>query len=96
MQVSYFYNDYQQASSLSTTLDNKIASDSKAAGGDDYVALTSLATRQAFGSLEFTNTPTEPWVFMKEISSDGNVNTVDGEIECLLTHLSTSILTSMQ
>lgn len=77
--VSYFYNDYEQASSLSSTLDDKIASDSKAAGGDDYLALTALATRQAFGALEFTNTPTEPWVFMKEISSDGNVNTVDGE-----------------
>lgn len=77
--VSYFYNDYQKASSLSSSLDDKIASDSTAAGGDDYLALTALATRQAFGALEFTNSPTEPWVFMKEISSDGNVNTVDGK-----------------
>ena len=50
-----------------------------AAGGQDYLSLTSLAARQAFGAIEYTNTPTDPWLFMKEISSDGNVNTVDGE-----------------
>jgi hypothetical protein len=50
-----------------------------AAGGQDYLSLTSLAARQAFGAIEYTNTPTEPWLFMKEISSDGNVNTVDGK-----------------
>lgn len=49
------------------------------AGGQDYLSLTSLAARQAFGAIEYTNTPTEPWLFMKEISSDGNVNTVDGK-----------------
>ena len=49
------------------------------AGGQDYLSLTSLAVRQAFGSIEYTNTPTEPLLFMKEISSDGNVNTVDGK-----------------
>jgi hypothetical protein len=54
-----------------------VSSDSQAAGGQNYASLTSLAARQAFGSLEFVNTPTEPLVFMKEISSDGNVNTVD-------------------
>lgn len=47
--------------------------------GQDYLSLTSLAVRQAFGAIEFTNTPTEPLLFMKEISSDGNVNTADGE-----------------
>jgi len=47
--------------------------------GQDYLSLTSLAVRQAFGAIEFTNTPAEPLLFMKEISSDGNVNTVDGE-----------------
>ena len=49
------------------------------AGGQDYLSLTSLAARQAFGAIEYTNTPMEPLLFMKEISSDGNVNTVDGK-----------------
>nr|OQO30009.1 hypothetical protein B0A51_01907 [Rachicladosporium sp. CCFEE 5018] len=75
--TSYFSSDTDAESSSATSLDNKIASDSVAAGGQDYLNLTSLATRQAFGALEGTNTPTEPWVFLKEISSDGNVQTVD-------------------
>jgi hypothetical protein len=75
--LKFFYDDYSKGSSIATTLDNKIASDSKAAGGQDYLSLTSLAVRQAFGAVEFANTPLEPYIFLKEISSDGNVNTVD-------------------
>lgn len=77
IQVSYFYNDFAAGSSLAMKFDNQVASDSVAAGGQDYLSLTSLAARQAFGAIEYTNTPTTPYVFMKEISSDGNVNTVD-------------------
>lgn len=33
--------------------------------------------RQAFGALEYTNSPESPWIFLKEISSNGNVQTVD-------------------
>lgn len=75
--VEYFYNDYSTATSLASDLDSKISSDSNADGGASYGSITALATRQAFGALEFTNTPDQPLVFMKEISSDGNVNTVD-------------------
>ena len=77
--MSYFYTHYDEASSAASTFDDKVKSDSMAAGGQDYLSLTSLAARQAFGAIEYTNTPTEPWLFMKEISSDGNVNTVDGK-----------------
>jgi hypothetical protein len=42
---------------MATSFDSQVESDSSAAGGDDYAALTSLAARQAFGALEFTNTP---------------------------------------
>lgn len=77
-QLSYFFTHYDDACSIATAFDDKVSSDSMAAGGQDYLSLTSLAARQAFGAIEYTNTPTEPWLFMKEISSDGNVNTVDG------------------
>lgn len=77
--MSHFYTNFDSASSSATAFDNKVSSDSMAAGGQDYLSLTSLAARQAFGAIEYTNTPTEPWLFMKEISSDGNVNTVDGK-----------------
>lgn len=76
--VEYFYSDYaKEGSSLATSLDMQVERDSITAGGQNYLSLTSLAVRQAFGALEFTNTPDTPWVFLKEISSDGNVNTVD-------------------
>ncbi|PPJ58961.1 hypothetical protein CBER1_04118 [Cercospora berteroae] len=48
-----------------------------AAGGADYAKITSLAVTQAFAANEFANTPEKPLLFMKEISSDGNTNTVD-------------------
>jgi hypothetical protein len=78
-QLSYFFTHYDEAFSSASAFDDKVRSDAMAAGGQDYLSLTSLAARQAFGAIEYTNTPTEPWLFMKEISSDGNVNTVDGK-----------------
>lgn len=62
---------------MASDFDSQVSSDSNAAGGSDYASLTSLAVRQAFAGIEYVNTPAEPLVFMKEISSDGNVNTVD-------------------
>jgi hypothetical protein len=75
--VHFFYSDFKHGSTLADDFDDKLATDSSAVGGSEYSSLTSLAVRQAFGALEYTNTPAEPLVFMKEISSDGNVNTVD-------------------
>ena len=43
-----------------------------------YAAITSLALRQAFGGTELVVGPgNTPWAFLKEISSDGNVSTLD-------------------
>lgn len=83
-QVSYFYDSYDSISEACTAFDNQVEKDSKAADpsdGEDYYALTALATRQAFGALEYTNTPTTPWVFLKEISSDGDTQTVSHHLE---------------
>jgi hypothetical protein len=62
---------------LSSALDNQVASDSKAAAGQNYLTLTSLSARQAFGATQLCGTPDQTYLFLKEISSDGNVNTVD-------------------
>jgi len=74
---TFFYNDYDTASTMATSFDNQVASDSAAAAGSNYTTITSLATRQAFGALQLVNTPDTPYMFMKEISSDGNIQTVD-------------------
>ncbi|PIB02392.1 hypothetical protein CB0940_01877 [Cercospora beticola] len=75
--MKWFYDDYSNAKALSSSFDSKVQSDSVAAGGADYAKITSLAVRQAFAANEFANTPEKPLLFMKEISSDGNTNTVD-------------------
>lgn len=75
--VEFFYEDYQNAASISASLDSKVASDSLRAGGEDYMVLTTLAGRQAYGATQLCGTPDKMYLFMKEISSDGNVNTVD-------------------
>ena len=75
--VGFFYNDYGYASHSSNRLDIRIAEDSEAAGGREYLTITSLAVRQVFGALAFTNTQQQPLVFLKEISSDGDIQTVD-------------------
>ncbi|KAI1642454.1 glutaminase GtaA [Daldinia loculata] len=75
--VTFFYNDYDEVSELSTDLDNKVASDSLAAAGQNYLTLTSLSVRQTFGALQFTGTDSDPLVFLKEISSNSDIQTVD-------------------
>ena len=75
--ITFSYDDYATQSSLATSFDNMVATDSTAAAGTNYTALTAIAARQAFGALSWTNTTENPLVFIKEISSNGNVQTVD-------------------
>ena len=77
LQLTFFHTDYVNSSDLATAFDNKVSGDASAAGGSDYVTITSLAARQAFGATQLANTPDTPYLFLKEISSDGNVQTVD-------------------
>ena len=75
--VVFFYNDYGYASHSCNRLDMRIAEDSKNAAGLEYLTITSLAVRQTFGALAFTNTQQQPLVFLKEISSNSDIQTVD-------------------
>lgn len=75
--VSFFYGDYGYALSYATNLDNKIQGDAVQAAGQNYATIVSLSFRQAFGGLAFAGTHDTPWVFLKEISSDGDIQTVD-------------------
>ncbi|KAF1957920.1 DUF1793-domain-containing protein [Byssothecium circinans] len=75
--LSFFHKDYSESNRISSALDSKIASDSKAAAGDNYAILTSLAARQAFGAVQLVGTREKHYLFLKEISSNGNTQTVD-------------------
>ncbi|KAF2659697.1 glutaminase GtaA [Lophiostoma macrostomum CBS 122681] len=75
--LSFFHKDFETSSGLAYELDNKIADDSRAAAGEDYLILTTLAARQAFGAVQLVGTTDTPYVFLKEISSNGNTQTID-------------------
>ncbi|KAJ9205056.1 hypothetical protein DTO164E3_1679 [Paecilomyces variotii] len=75
--VEFFHKDYSTSSQLSTDLDNQISQDAIAAAGQDYLTIASLSVRQAFGATQLCGTPNTTYIFLKEISSDGNMNTVD-------------------
>lgn len=77
MKLSFFYNDYPRASAIATALDNKIELDSMAAGGQDYATITSLSVREAYGATQLVGNLTKKYLFVKELSSDGNIQTVD-------------------
>ncbi|KAI9738085.1 MAG: hypothetical protein M1818_005513 [Claussenomyces sp. TS43310] len=72
--VSFFHNDWSQQDGATDAL---FAADSLAAGGQDYLTITSLSARQAFAGIQLCGTIEKPYVFLKEISSDGNIQTVD-------------------
>jgi hypothetical protein len=73
--ISFFYSDYKQAGTLCDAIDQKVQADSVAAAGQDYATITTLSVRQAYGALQLVGTPSEMYVFLKEISSDGNAQT---------------------
>ncbi|GFP57022.1 glutaminase A [Trichoderma asperellum] len=75
--VPFFYMDYSYATQYANNLDNRVAKDSIKAGGQDYLTITSLAVRQAFAALQYTGTPDNVRVFLKEISSNSDIQTVD-------------------
>ena len=75
--LSYFYHDYDHVDGSAKILDDQIAADSISAGGQDYLTLTSLAVRQAWGALQLCGDSSAQYIFLKEISSDGNIQTVD-------------------
>lgn len=80
--VCYFLDDYAAANTESLTFDSQLESRASASAGTNYSDVLALSTRQAYGATDLT-IPADTldtsnvMVFMKEISSDGNVNTID-------------------
>lgn len=80
--VTYFLDDYSDAASESTTFDDLIQSSGTSAYGSNYSDILALSVRQVFGGIELTIPndsldTDDAQAFIKEISSDGNINTVD-------------------
>ncbi|KAF5390714.1 hypothetical protein D9757_002684 [Collybiopsis confluens] len=82
--ITSFIQDYSDALDRANNLDAQVNKDASAVSSD-YAGLVALSIRQLLGATEITisqnvdgsyNT-NDVLVFFKEISSDGNVNTVD-------------------
>jgi hypothetical protein len=74
--VIFAQSDYKTASSLAAKLDAKVQTDTFAVS-QDYTTLATLSLRQAFGGIQLVGTNDTQYIFLKEISSDGNIQTVD-------------------
>ncbi|CAA7259876.1 unnamed protein product [Cyclocybe aegerita] len=82
--ISSFLGDYNNALAIAQAFDAKVQNDANKISAD-YTGIVELSIRQAFGTIEFTISKNangsfnanDILVLMKEISSNGNMNTVD-------------------
>ncbi|TFK82313.1 DUF1793-domain-containing protein [Polyporus arcularius HHB13444] len=82
--ISTFLKDYSNALVRANAFDAQVEADAKKVS-DDYASIVALSIRQGFGATEITVSKngdgsfdtSNALTFMKEISSSGNVNTVD-------------------
>lgn len=80
--VNHFLDDYAAANAESNSLDNLIQSTGISTYGSKYSDILALSVRQVYGGVEVTIPNTsldtdQTRAFIKEISSDGNINTID-------------------
>jgi hypothetical protein len=80
--LSFFLDDYPSALLESLRLDQELVALSAAAGGPKYADILALSTRQAYGGIDLTIPndsldTNDVLAFIKELSSDGNINTID-------------------
>lgn len=80
--ASYFLDDYTLAQLESNEFDKLVSNTGDAAYGSNYSDILALSVRQVYGGIELTIPDesldtSETRAFIKEISSDGNINTVD-------------------
>lgn len=75
--VAYHYADFDKATALASNYSRQLDIDAYASGSSDYRDIAALSARQVLGATQFSGTPDNPILFLKEISSNGNFQTVD-------------------
>lgn len=75
--LAFHYMDYHSAFKLAGNYSAQLAEDAFESGSEDYVDIAALTARQAMGATSFSGTPQNPILFIKEISSNGNFQTID-------------------
>lgn len=75
--LSFHYSDYKNAFKLAREYSIQLEEDAYKSGSDDYVDIVALSARQVMGASTFVGTPDNPIIFQKELSSSGNIQTLD-------------------
>lgn len=75
--LTYHYFDFNNAVALAANYSEQLAIDAYQSGTQNYVDIVALSARQVMGATSFSGTPEAPLLFLKEISSNGNSQTVD-------------------
>ncbi|KAG8534069.1 uncharacterized protein KY384_000912 [Bacidia gigantensis] len=75
--LDFHYYDFHNAARLAGNYSTQLAHDAYESGSDQYVDIAALTARQVIGATSFSGTPDEPILWMKEISSNGNFQTID-------------------
>ena len=85
--IYFHYQDFAHSVNVSTKLDYRIKTDAdKVSKNGNYAAIVSLSARQVLGATVLVESApgpihdgegSSPLLFLKEISSDGNMQTVD-------------------
>ena len=75
--TNYHYLDFANARNLAMDYSNHLALDAYVSSSENYVEIVALSARQVMGATSFSGTPDNPIIFLKEISSNGNCQTVD-------------------
>jgi hypothetical protein len=75
--LTFHYMDFRNAHRLASNYSAQLAIDAYKSGAEDYVDIVALGARQVLGATSFAGTPESPILFLKEISSNGNFQTID-------------------
>ncbi|KAJ4361805.1 hypothetical protein N0V83_010746 [Neocucurbitaria cava] len=75
--IQFHYQDFTKANALARNYSEQLRVDAYQSGSTNYVDIVALSARQAMGATSFSGTPENPLLFLKEISSNGNSQTVD-------------------
>lgn len=75
--LTFHYLDFDHAKQLAASYSAQLAVDAYKSGAEDYVDIVALSARQVLGATSFSGTPDDPILFLKEISSNGNFQTID-------------------
>lgn len=75
--IKYHYEDFETATALAFNYSQQLDIDAYESGSSDYRDIAALSARQVLGATQFSGTPDNPILFLKEISSNGNFQTVD-------------------